>query len=62
MGGVRSGLDALELIAVGASVVSLGTILFADPAAPGRVREELLEAATSRGFADPLHARGVANG
>ena len=38
MGGVGSGLDALELIAAGASVVSLGTILFADPAAPARVR------------------------
>ena len=31
MGGVGSGLDALELVAAGASVVSLGTILFADP-------------------------------
>jgi len=61
MGGVRSGLDALELIAAGASVVSLGTILFADPAAPERIREELLEEAAARGFADPLDARGVAN-
>ena len=62
MGGVRSGLDALELIAAGASVVSLGTILFADPAAPARVRKELYEEATARGFADPLQARGIANG
>ena len=38
MGGVASGLDALELVAVGASVVALGTILFADPAAPARIR------------------------
>jgi dihydroorotate dehydrogenase (NAD+) catalytic subunit len=62
MGGVRSGLDALELIAVGASVVSLGTILFADPAAPARIRRELADEATARGFHDPLEARGIANG
>ena len=34
MGGVQSGLDALELIAAGASAVALGTILFSDPDAP----------------------------
>lgn len=62
MGGVRSGLDALELVAAGASVVALGTVLFADPAAPARVRRELLAEATVRGFQDPLAARGIANG
>jgi dihydroorotate dehydrogenase (NAD+) catalytic subunit len=41
MGGVRSGRDALELIACGATHVALGTVLFADPDAPKRVREEL---------------------
>jgi dihydroorotate dehydrogenase (NAD+) catalytic subunit len=41
MGGVASGRDALELAAAGASAVALGTILFSDPAAPGRVRREL---------------------
>lgn len=62
MGGVRSGIDALELIAVGASVVSIGTVLFADPAAPSRIRIELHEEATARGFADPFDARAIANG
>ena len=62
MGGVRTGIDALELIAVGASVVSIGTVLFADPAAPSRIRIELHEEATARGFADPLDARAIANG
>ena len=33
MGGVQSGLDALELIAAGASAVALGTIVFSDPEA-----------------------------
>jgi len=61
MGGVGSGMDALELIAVGASVVALGTILFTDPAAPARVRRELMAEATARGFRDPSDARSVAN-
>lgn len=62
LGGVQSGLDALELIAVGASVVSIGTILFADPAAPDRIRRELIDEAAARGYADPHEARAVANG
>ena len=41
MGGVRTGRDALELIACGATHVALGTVLFADPEAPDRVRREL---------------------
>jgi dihydroorotate dehydrogenase (NAD+) catalytic subunit len=41
MGGVQSGRDALELVACGATHVALGTVLFADPKAPLRVREEL---------------------
>jgi dihydroorotate dehydrogenase (NAD+) catalytic subunit len=60
MGGVANGGDALELIAAGASAVALGTILFADPAAPARIRGELATEAAARGFADPQQARGVA--
>jgi dihydroorotate dehydrogenase (NAD+) catalytic subunit len=41
MGGVETGRHALELIACGATHVALGTVLFADPDAPSRVREEL---------------------
>jgi dihydroorotate dehydrogenase (NAD+) catalytic subunit len=41
MGGVTSGQDALELIACGAQHVALGTVLFSDPDAPQRVRDEL---------------------
>jgi dihydroorotate dehydrogenase (NAD+) catalytic subunit len=41
MGGVCSGRDALDLVAVGATAVALGTVLFSDPAAPARVRVEL---------------------
>ena len=60
MGGVVTGLDALELVAAGASVVALGTVLFTDPAAPERIRGELAAEAAARGFADPLDARGFA--
>jgi dihydroorotate dehydrogenase (NAD+) catalytic subunit len=61
MGGVRTGLDALELIAAGANVVSLGTVLFSDPAAPDRVRGELASEAAARGFDNPAAAWRIAN-
>ena len=60
MGGVSTGLHALELVAAGASAVALGTILFADPLAPGRVRDELRAEAAARGFQNPLAARSAA--
>jgi dihydroorotate dehydrogenase (NAD+) catalytic subunit len=41
MGGVSSGRDALALVAAGASAVALGTVLFADPDVPVRLRDEL---------------------
>ena len=41
MGGVFSGADAADLVSVGASAVALGTVLFADPGAPARIRSEL---------------------
>ena len=61
MGGVQSGLDALELIAAGASAVALGTILFSDPAAPARIRFELATEAAARDLGHPLDARGAAH-
>ncbi len=57
MGGVTSGLDALELVTVGASAVALGTVLFADPFAPDRVRSELAGEMAARGLAGPLESR-----
>jgi dihydroorotate dehydrogenase (NAD+) catalytic subunit len=41
MGGVATGRDALDLVAAGARSVALGTVLFADPEAPERIRREL---------------------
>jgi dihydroorotate dehydrogenase (NAD+) catalytic subunit len=60
MGGVCTGRDALELIACGATHVALGTVLFADPGAPGRVRDELDAEARRAGFARPADAFGAA--
>ncbi len=60
MGGVATGKHALDLVAAGATAVALGTILFSDPAAPGRVRAELRAEAEAHGYENPLLARGVA--
>ena len=61
MGGVTTGRDALELVAVGASAVAFGTILFADPDAPARIRAEL-DAELERLGLDSLDAvQGVAH-
>ena len=60
MGGVRTGRDALELLAVGASAVALGTVLFADPDAPGRVRRELDAELDQLGLTEEA-ARGIAH-
>ena len=61
MGGVRTGRDALELLACGASAVALGTVLFSDPEAPARVRSELAEALAARGLDRPEDAVGLAH-
>jgi dihydroorotate dehydrogenase (NAD+) catalytic subunit len=62
MGGVFNGRDALEMIACGATHVALGTVLFADPDAPRRVRDELDVEATRAGFDHPAAAFGIAMG
>jgi dihydroorotate dehydrogenase (NAD+) catalytic subunit len=60
MGGVQTGRDALDLLACGASAVALGTVLFADPDAPRRIRAELAVELASRGLAGPDDAIGLA--
>jgi dihydroorotate dehydrogenase (NAD+) catalytic subunit len=61
MGGISNGRDALEFLAAGASAVALGTVLFADPDAPGRVRRELAEELASRGLSRSDDATGLAH-
>ena len=61
MGGIRTGLDALEFIAAGAQHVAVGTTLFADPDAPARIRAELHALASERGWASYEDAYGAAH-
>jgi dihydroorotate dehydrogenase (NAD+) catalytic subunit len=61
MGGIRSGLDALQFILAGASAVSVGTAVFGDPSAPMRVLAELEHALDERGFASVGEAVGYAH-
>jgi dihydroorotate dehydrogenase (NAD+) catalytic subunit len=51
MGGIRTGLDALEFVLAGANAVSIGTTVFGDPTAPVRILAELAHALADRGFA-----------
>ena len=61
MGGVCTGLDALELLAAGANAVALGTILFSEPEAAVRIRSELEAEAAARGLSRPLDAHRAAH-
>ena len=61
MGGIRTGLDALEFVLAGASAVSVGTTTFGDPSAPLRVLAELAQALADRGFARFSDAVGLAH-
>jgi len=61
MGGIRTGLDALEFVLAGASAVSVGTTVFGDPTAPVRVLAELATALSERGFDRFEDAVGLAH-
>ncbi|MEP6597856.1 MAG: dihydroorotate dehydrogenase [Actinomycetota bacterium] len=61
MGGIRSGLDALQFVLAGASAVSVGTAVFGDPSAPVRVLQELEAALDERGFRSLGDAVGFAH-
>ncbi|MER5863574.1 dihydroorotate dehydrogenase [Kitasatospora sp. NPDC002040] len=61
MGGLRTGLDALEFALAGASGVAVGTTLFNDPAAPLRILDELRTELAARGFAKFTDAVGYAH-
>ena len=61
MGGVASGRDALELVAAGAQSVAVGTILFSDPFAPVRIRQELAAELATLGLSSVEQACGIAH-
>jgi dihydroorotate dehydrogenase (NAD+) catalytic subunit len=49
IGGIATGLDALQFLLAGASGVQIGTAIFHDPSAPARVLGELSHALAERG-------------
>lgn len=61
VGGVRSGRDALELVAAGASAIQVGTAAFNDPTAPERVGRELEQLVAERGFDRLADVVGIAH-
>lgn len=61
MGGIRTGLDALQFLAAGACAVSVGTAVFGDPSAPMRVLRELAAALSERGYASVRDVIGIAH-
>jgi dihydroorotate dehydrogenase (NAD+) catalytic subunit len=61
VGGVRTGDDALQLVAAGASAVQVGTATFNDPTAPIRVNAELAAALQDKGFARFSDVIGIAH-
>ncbi len=61
MGGIGSGLDALQFVLAGASAVSVGTAVFGDPHAPVRVLAELEQALAERAFPSLASAVGFAH-
>ncbi|MFN8077476.1 MAG: dihydroorotate dehydrogenase [Kineosporiaceae bacterium] len=61
IGGVLTGLDALQLVLAGASAVQVGTATFHDPSAPARVGRELRDALAERGITRFTDAVGLAH-
>ncbi len=61
IGGIRTGLDALQFLAAGASAVQVGTVIFHDPSAPARIADELATACADRGISRVCDVVGVAH-
>jgi dihydroorotate dehydrogenase (NAD+) catalytic subunit len=60
-GGVRSGFDALSLLAAGAIAVQLGSVLLQDPSAPARILAELADELDRRHLGSAAAAAGLAH-
>ena len=61
MGGILTGLDALQFLLAGASAVSVGTAVFHDPCAPVRILAELRAELAGRGFGRLSDVVGLAH-
>lgn len=60
-GGVRTGADAVALIAAGATAVQVGTALLGDPAAPASIAAGIAEDLARRGLKSPADLLGLAH-
>lgn len=60
-GGVASGVDAIEFLMAGARAVQVGTATFAEPAAVGRIQDELARWCADHGVGDLEEIIGVAH-
>lgn len=61
MGGISTGRDALEMIAAGASGVSIGTASFSNPTAIMSIQNELKDLLVTKGFTTLRQAIGYAH-
>ena len=61
VGGIRTGSDALVMLAAGASAVQLGSVLFHDPSAPSRVADELAAELSRHDISGAADAVGLAH-
>ena len=61
MGGISSGRDALEMIAAGASGVSIGTASFGNPTAIMSIQNELKDLLIAKGFTSLRQVIGYAH-
>lgn len=61
MGGIQTGRDVIDFAAAGAADVALGTVLFTDPYAPARIREELAAEIAALGRSDVDEVRGMSH-
>ena len=60
-GGIRTGLEVLEMLAAGATAVQLGTVLLGDPSAAARVTTELAAELDARDLPSAAAAVGLAH-
>ncbi|MGN6576833.1 MAG: hypothetical protein ACTHKG_14225 [Nocardioides sp.] len=59
VGGIRTGLDVLQMLLAGAGAVQLGSVLLHDPGAVRRVTDELAAELAARGIDSPADAVGL---
>lgn len=60
-GGVRTGFDAVAMLAAGASAVQVGTVVLHDPRAPERIARELADELTARDLGGVADLVGLAH-